>query len=446
MPEIRPFAALRYDPTHDLSRVTCPPYDVLSADARRALAERSPVAAARLILPDGDGDAKYDNAAALLAEWQANGVLARDTEPGFYVTRTVFDEPGTRAVRKTRLGLVCLLRASEYGDGDVLPHERTLDAPKADRVKLLRATRANVESILCLARDDNGELQRALEGVTKTETPLCEFDGDDHERHTLWRVGDASVSARLAEIVAANPVYIADGHHRYETSVAHARECGAIGTDRPEAFLLATLVSTVDPGLELLPTHRLVKDTPPALLHSLFRHLEPLFDIREVANDDFEGRLRLAVENQPVFGLGLASGTVYQMTPRDFGALLDALPDTVPPALRGLDVVLLQHLVLDAAFGIAAGETATTNRLAYTRDMAEALKLVHDGAFDAALLMCRTPVAAMLAVSDANQTMPQKSTFFYPKLASGLVFRTFDGESATPAALSGAARAYGGAV
>jgi len=445
MPEIRPFAALRYAPDYDLSRVTCPPYDVLSPDERRALAERSPVAAARLILPDGDGDAKYENAAALLQTWQGDGTLVRDAAPGFYVTRTVFDEPGTRAVRKTRLGLVCLLRLSEYADGDVLPHERTLSAPKEDRVKLLRATRANVESILCLARDDNGELQELLEAVAANETPLCDFAGDENEHHTLWRVGDAAVTARLGELAGANPVYIADGHHRYETSVAYAKECGALGTDRAEAFLLATLVSTSDPGLELLPTHRLVKDTPPALLHSLFRHLEPLFDIREVANDDFEGRLRLAVENQPVFGLALASGTVFQMTPRDFGALLDALPADVPLALRPLDVVLLQHLVLDAAFGIAAGETATTNRLAYTRDMGDALKLVHDGVYDAALLMCRTPVAAMLAVSDARQTMPQKSTFFYPKLASGLVFRTFDEESVTPTA-SVTARVYNGGV
>lgn len=425
MAEIRPFAALRYADGIDLAAVTCPPYDVLSPAERQALQDRSPYAAARVILPNGEGDSRYSNAAALLEDWEQTGKLKQDETPALYVTRTTFIEPGSAggAPKHNRLGLVCLMRLYPYADRVVLPHERTLSKPKEDRLKLLRATRGNVESIMTLVDDEQSEIYALLEKAA-SGTPLAQFDGDDDQTHTLYRIDDAT-AAELMEKIGDACIYIADGHHRYETSVAYAEETGTLGTDAPEAFLLTTLSSMADPGLCVLPTHRLVKDTPKDLLNTLFSKLEPIFDVRDTTREDLESRLRLTVANQPVFGLALPSGHFYQLTLRSDVNPDEVLPADIDPSLRSLEVVLLQYLVLEKALGIPAADVATTDRLAYTRSFDEAVQKVHDSEFDIALLLGRPAVTGVRDVSLANEVMPQKSTFFYPKLVSGLVLRKF---------------------
>ena len=189
-----------------------------------------------------------------------------------------------------------------------------------------------------------------------------------NQRHTLWKIEDPATIDRIAAVVAPEPVFIADGHHRYETAVAYAREKDALGTDQPEAFLLNTLSSLSDPGLSVLPTHRLVKGVAPDVLNLIFRKLDPYFDLLMVDAADLESRLRLTVENQPVFGLVLPSGEINQMTVRDASALASVLPADLAPSLRSLEVVLLQYLALDKALGIPAAEVAKTDRIAYTRD------------------------------------------------------------------------------
>jgi uncharacterized protein (DUF1015 family) len=424
MAEIRAFEALRYAEDVDLAAATCPPYDVLSSAERQRLFDRSPHATVRLILPEGDGDTKYTNAADLLKAWRAEGVLRTDPTPALYVTRTEFSEPGMEEIRHARLGLIALLRLHEYADRVVLPHERTLTGPKADRLNLLRATQANVESIMTLVDDEDSALYREMEAATKN-APLADFTGDDNQRHTLYAITDPDAIARITALVAPKHIYIADGHHRYETSVNYARETGALGTDAPEAFLLATICSHADPGLVVLPTHRLIKGTPSDAKASLFQHLERIFDVQTVDRADLEGRLALHIENQPVFGMILPSGTVYQLTLRDLSAIEPFLPAEIPAPLRSLEPVLLQHLILAPAFALPADQVATTDRLAYTRDVNEAIQRVESGEFDAAFLLGRPAVTAVRDASLADAVMPQKSTFFYPKLLSGLVLRSF---------------------
>lgn len=426
MAGIRAFSGLRYRDGIDLAAVTCPPYDVLSPAERSALQERSPYAAARLILPTGEGDLRYANAADLLEGWQRDGVLLADPTPSLYVTRTEFTEPGSPgSARSFRLGLVALLRLHEYADRVVLPHERTLTGPKEDRLKLLRATQANVESIMALVDDGDGALYAELERIAALP-PVAVFDGDDHQRHSLYAVSDPATIERLTQLLAPKAVFIADGHHRYETSVAYAKETGTLGTDAPEAFLLATLSSFADPGLSVLPTHRMVRGTPAELRNAIFRHLEPDFDILEnVDPKDLEGRLRVVIEGQPILGLAMPSGTLYQLTPRDFAGMMAGLPASVHPSLRGLEAVLLQYLILEPALGIPVAEVATTDRIAYTRDADYAIHQVRSGAFDMAFLLGHSAVTAVRDVALAGEVMPQKSTFFYPKLLSGLVMRGF---------------------
>lgn len=422
MAEIRPFRATRYRSDQDPAKVTCPPYDVLSAAEQAALAARSPYAAVRVILPEGDADTRYANAAALLQDWMTTGVLQQDGTPGLYVTRTEFTEPGTGSLRLARLGLVSLLRLHDYADKVVLPHERTLTGPKEDRLRMQRATNANIESIFSLVDDGDKSLYALLEAATHTE-PLTDFTGDDDQRHTLWKIEDPAIIARIAEVVAPQPIFIADGHHRYETAVAYARENDALGTDKPEAFLLNTLTSMTDPGLSVLPTHRLVKGVPADIQHTIIQRLDPYFDLLLSEIGDVESRLRLAVANQPVFGLVLPSGEINRMTARDASALAADLPAGLAPALRGLEAVLLQYLVLDKALGIPAADVAKTDRIAYTRDAHDAVERVRNGEYDLAFLLGRPSVTAIRDVALAGEVMPQKSTFFYPKLLSGLLMR-----------------------
>lgn len=426
MAEIQPFTALRYRADIDLGAATCPPYDVLSPEARRALFDRSPYATVRLILPEGEGDTRYRNAAEAFSAMLQGGVLVEDSSPGLYVIKTDYTEPGTDGSHlRTRLGLIGLLRLHEYQDRVVLPHERTLTGPKEDRLKLLEATRANFESIMGLVDDESGALYAGLKAATEAP-PLADFTGDDSHHHTLYKLDDPAAITALGAFIGPKQVFIADGHHRYETAVAYARAQGALGTSRPEAFLLATLHSSTDPGLAVLPTHRLIRGTEPDMIHTLFTRLEPLFDIQEVDLPDLEGRLRLNVQNQPVFGLVLGTETVfYQLIVRDASRLAPLLPADVSPALRGLEAVILQHLVMEPALGIAAADVATTDRVAYTRDTHEAVARVRDGEFDMAFLLGRPGVTSVRDVSLEGGVMPQKSTFFYPKLVSGLVMRRF---------------------
>jgi uncharacterized protein (DUF1015 family) len=426
MAEIRPFRALRYRPDLDLAAVTCPPYDVLSAEERAALAARSPHGAVRVILPEGDGDARYTNAATLLRRMQEEGVLRQDPDPAFYVTRTQFTEPGSSGTQRTRFGLIALLRLHDYADRVVLPHERTLSAPKEDRLRMQRATRANIESIFGLVADPDRSLASALAAVAEQPPLLSPFVADDGQEHTLWAVTDPERIAQIAASVAGEPVFIADGHHRYETAVAYAREHDALGTDRPEAFLLATVTSLADPGLCVLPTHRLIRGTPPDVRNTLFARLNPYFDLQLDTLEDVESRLRISIQNQLAFGLILHSGEVYRMIVRDASQLDDLLPADLPVALKHLEAVILQHLVLDRALGIPADGVATTDRIGYTRDASEAMDLVRRGDFDMAFLLGRPSVTAVRDVSLAGEVMPQKSTFFYPKLLSGLVMRRIE--------------------
>jgi uncharacterized protein (DUF1015 family) len=222
------------------------------------------------------------------------------------------------------------------------------------------------------------------------------------------------VQSALAARVAPPPLYIADGHHRYETSVAYADQLGRLGSDAPEAFLLATILSSADPGVALLPTHRLVKNVPADRLTSLFRHLGELFDVHEVDLADLEGRLRHPLPGQPTFGIALASGTVYQVCVRDRPTVEAALPDGLAPSLRHLDVTLAQHLILDRTLGLPASETATTDRLAYTRDAREAVKRVHDGEFDAAVLLGNTPARLFSTCPTRTRSCRKKARFFIP--------------------------------
>jgi uncharacterized protein (DUF1015 family) len=401
---IRPFRALRYsDAAGKLGELVAPPYDVIDARERERLAASSPANAVHLILPKGDEP--YRVAAALLDDWKKRGWLATEPDAAFFVYAQRFDVAGKS---NERWGLLSALELQPFSAGIVLPHERTLAAPKADRLKLIRACRTNLSPIFGLV-DVPLELASLVEG----REPTSSFTDRAGILHRVWRVTDAAAVQRLVERVAAQQIFIADGHHRYETSLAYRDERRASEADRgtPKSydFVLAYLCSTRDRGLVVLPTHRLLREAPDqaqlmAPLHERCRVREVVDAaalVAELATPSSPGVLRVGIVRRGADRAWLVEAT-------------DKTPlGSVAPELRTLEVSFLHEVVLP---GIPA------DRFSYTHDDGEALAAVAAGDAELAVLLPPPRVADVLNISRAALTMPQKSTYFHPKVLTGLAF------------------------
>jgi len=428
MVDILPFRGVRYDPTAaggDLSDLVAPPYDVISPAEQAALYEKNPSNVVRLIL--GREDDKYAQAARLFREWIASGVLKADDEPALYVYHQTFDDPATGKPVPERMGLICLLKLEDYSTGRVLPHEKTLTGPKTDRLELLRATEAQFESIYGLYSDPDQSVQSFLREYDDRETVIERVDNLIGSSHRIERLTDASAHAVLRDLLADTPVFIADGHHRYETALNYCREVRRaqpdVSEDAPIAadYILITLTAFEDEGLLVLPTHRLVRNVPPEKIAALPDALAARFTLSNSSPDAVEAEIAAQSEAGKVaFGIVLPPGQV-QLAVLNASAVEAADPGS--PAVKRLPVTLLGSLILDQCLGIDADAVAAGDHVSYTRDFAEALAAVERGEAQAAFLLGRPTVQEIKDVSLAGDVMPQKSTFFYPKLLSGLVLR-----------------------
>ena len=396
MAVVQPFRGVRYDPARvgAMRDVIAPPYDVISPAQQAALYDASPYNVVRLILPR-DAE-RGPAAAATLQRWMADHVLAQDAEPAlyFYSQRYALKDDSEHV----RDGILCRLGLEEFSSGIVRPHERTFPGPKADRLALLRATGAYLSPVFGLyARP--GDRVRALCGVVGQ--PLLDVRMPHGEVHQLWRVTDADAIARVQAALAPETIFIADGHHRYETALNYRRERGGAGGS---STILAFLCNMAEPGLVILPTHRLLK-TP----------------LRRPAGE-IETMLRREFTVEPLPGAG----------PRPAGAIDCVLPDRrfrlhatdaarvrleeLPPVVRQLDVAVLQGAVLGPVLGVGPHD------LDFTHDDAEAFAAVADGRAHGAFLLNPPSMDEVRSVCLAGELMPEKSTYFYPKLADGFVF------------------------
>jgi uncharacterized protein (DUF1015 family) len=423
MAEIALIKGILYDPSKVKGDdVLAPPYDVISEEERARLEALDPHNSVRLELPRGEGDQKYDEAARLLSKWLEDGVLKRDTRPGIYrydQTFTVAELGGRRFVRR---GLICALRLAAYDEHVVLPHERTLRGPKEDRLKLMRTTRAHFSHIFGLYRDPSMATDRAF-GHVDARPPDFEGRTGDGTLHRLWRVNDRETIAQVARTLAPLPVYIADGHHRYETMLALRDEMRALGAGSRSATEFATffLMNMADPGLIVLPTHRLVHSLPAFDLAALLDKVRGHFSVSTVAGGAGDAAaLKLAVheraETRPTFGMvvpGEKDAWVLRLESDPY------LP--VHKSLANLDVTNLHGLIIEQYLGIDREAQEKQTHLTYVKDTADALARVARGEAQVGFIMNPTRVDQVLDVADHGQTMPQKSTFFYPKIATGLV-------------------------
>ncbi len=430
MADFRSFRALRYRPdaVGDVASALAPPFDVIDAEEQAALHARSPYNIVRLELgetrPNDDARSnRYTRAAATLAKWRSSGVLALDDEAFFYVYILEFEHAGRRYRRTQLFGL---LRLEPWAAGAVRPHEETMARPKEDRLQLLRHLRTNVSPVFVVAR-----AKRSL--VPVEGRPLIDATTPDGQQHELLAITRHAEADAITSGLRSEPLYILDGHHRYETALAYRDECRARATmwtgEEPENFVLAAMTTADDPGLLCLPTHRLVR--PPSVPPDVVPRLMRYFQVDDTTPKSYDGtallrllaRLSAAGASGTAFGaLGLEEGRLHLLTLRDAAAARALMPAR-SVVWQTLDVSVLEYAVLRETLGI---QHNTPDAIEYVQDATRALREVESGRWPLAFLLNPTKVEQVLAVADAGERMPPKSTFFYPKLPTGLVLNTFD--------------------
>jgi uncharacterized protein (DUF1015 family) len=413
MAGVEPLRALHYDlaKVGSLAAVTAPPYDVIDEEQRTELARRSPHNVVELDLPrNHSGGDPYERAARLLDDWTLEGVLTRDAKPAIWALEQDYQAPDGR--RLTRRGFLARVRLAPYGEG-VRPHERTQPGPKEDRLRLTRATRHNLSPVFSL---HSGDAWRHIGPAL--EDPWDEVIDADGTTHRVWRVGDPDVHRALSEELAGVELLIADGHHRYETSLAYQREVGGGGD---ADYVLMALVSLKDPGLTVFATHRLLKRLGPEQQEGIREAARAGFELEEVG----EERLVPGPDDPPVsFGYMDADHLKpWRLRLNSAGAAaLDEVLSERSDAYRRLDAAVLEELLLKRALGLSPEEIAAKNGLGYTPSAEQAVGELRAGRYDAAFFLRPTPVEHVRAVAAAGETMPPKSTYFFPKLLTGIVF------------------------
>jgi uncharacterized protein (DUF1015 family) len=414
MAEIQPLRALHYDPsrTGGLQPVLAPPYDVIDADQRARLQAQSPYNVVGIDLPQADGD-PYAAAAQLLADWRAQGVVVRDDEPALWPLEQDYTGPDGRA--RTRRGFLARVRVEEYGAGRIRPHERTHPGPKEDRLRLTRATKANLSPIFSLFSDPPGAAWGALSPATEAP-PFSQTEDEDGTVNRLWRVTDPAASEVVSQTLRDAELLIADGHHRYETARVYAEEIGGEG---PHRYVLMCLVSLEDPGLTVFPTHRLVRGLRPDQHETLATALRRDFEIEPL--DDVAALPPSASDTVQLGYIDAHFRRPYRLTLKDPSIADRALEPHAEP-YRRLDTAVLEALILKGALQMTDDDIDHLNGLGYARDDAQALELVQSGEYDAAFFMAPTPIERVQAVAAAGESMPPKSTYFFPKVPTGLLF------------------------
>lgn len=414
MPEVLPLNALHYDlgAVGSLGDVVAPPYDVIDAEQRAALVARSPFNAVELDLPEapGNGD-PYLHAAETLEAWTLQGILVADREPALWALAQEYTGPDGEG--RTRRGFLGRVRVTDYGPGQIRPHERTQPGPKEDRLRLTQATRHNLSPILCLHPGDAWSLLEPALGE-----PWGEATDADGTTNRVWRVADPGAHEEIATLLADAELLIADGHHRYETARVYADEIGGEGAHR---YTLMCLVSLDDPGLEVFGYHRLIGGLTgdSAKQEALAAAIREHFELEEVEERDLDPARERGVG---VFGyIDSHFRRGFRLRLREPDALADAMPDR-SPAYRTLDAAILEELVLKRGLGLSAQDIGAKRRIGYAKSAAEALgSIADDGAYQSAFLLRPTPVDQVRAVAAEGETMPPKSTFFFPKVLTGIV-------------------------
>ena len=409
----RPFTALHYDwERGDPASLIAPPYDVIDAGAERRLRERSPFNAVRLILPEEEGDRdRYAAAGATLERWTKEGILLRDDRPAFYLYRQTFEVLGRTY---TRTGFFAAVELEAFDTGSIFPHEQTMSGPKEDRFRLLSATHTNLSPVFGLLHDDDGAVSSLL--ASAWSAPDLEFE-EGGVRHVFTALADPGIVERIAATCRSRDLFIADGHHRYETALRYWRENAPDAPcDAPCASVMMFCVPTSDPGLVVLPTHRVFSLSARVTLEEVRRKLAKsvafieTFEGDGVVEDVAHALTRHGVPHS--FGLVCEAGrrgvTIEWTAPADEATCVAGIT---------LDVLILHRGIVPALTGCGAPPVC------YSHDLEDVARQVAAGENELGVLLEATPVESIVAVAAQRRRLPPKTTFFYPKIPSALVFR-----------------------
>ena len=429
MAEIKAFCGMRYDTgkAGSISTLCCPPYDIISEKERLAFIDENPYNVIRLELPR-EGEDVYKTAGEILDLWRDKGILIHEQKPAIYIYEEEFNAYNKRRSIK---GMIARVKVEEFSKGVILPHEFTLSKAKADRFELMKATNCNFSQIYALYMDEQHTTQQTLEDCSQDD-PDAQFTDGDNVTHRLWIVTDADVIAKLTADFEDRKLYIADGHHRYETALNYRNYCRENGISKEgdaQDYQMMFLMDMEHPGLVVFPTHRLIRGLAGFNRDKVLDGCEQYFEIAafdSVANMNE----RLAKEykaGRKAFGFYCGKGEWYLLVLRDLKVMAQALPD-VSVASQQLDVSVLHTLILEKILGIDKENMAQQINLTYTKFYEEAIMGVDKGEFQCSFILNPTRVTEIRDVAAAGEKMPQKSTYFYPKMITGMVMNDIDVE------------------
>jgi len=419
MATLKGMRALRFsEKAGEIAKLCCPPYDIISEEQRLGYIAENEHNVIRLELPKGEEP--YKEAGSILAKWLEEGILTRDEESLY-----VYEEEFTVGADTMKVkGIIGRVKLEEFSKGIVLPHEETLSKAKEDRLNLMKATGCNFSQIYSLYMDDGNKTRPQVDELSKG-APEIEFADEAGVIHRLWKTSDAETIAKIAADFEDRKLYIADGHHRYETGINYRnymRENGLAKEGDECDYIMMMLVEMENEGLKVFPTHRLVRDLPDFSKEKLLEAASEYFDITSLTGvESIEPELeRYYNEGKKAFALFCGGDSYDMLVLKDISVMENVLPGC-SDALRGLDVSVLHSLVLERSMGIDKANMAAQINLTYTKIFEEAIDGVNNGNFQCAFILNPTRVSEIRDVAQAGEKMPQKSTYFYPKLITGLV-------------------------
>ena len=424
MAEIRPFKGLRFDTEKagSIEKLVCPPYDIISEEQRLSYIKENENNIIRLELPKGE--TPYETAGSTLNDWLNKGILRKDDDEAVYIYEEEFTAGG---ITRSFKGCIVRVKLEEFSKGIVLPHEETLSKAKEDRFNLMKATNCNFSQIYSLYMDEKHEITSRLDKLSKGEPLNCLTDNEG-VTHRLWAVTDKAETEAISKAFADKKLYIADGHHRYETALNYRNYCRENGIGNgAEDYVMMMLVDMEHPGLLVLPTHRIVRGLDSFNANEAIEKCREYFDISEYTEkSEIESELKKLYDaGEKAFAFYSGENCWYMLKLRDKNAVSSIITDK-SKSWCGLDVSVLHTLVLERIFGIDAENMAKQINLTYVKKLEDALNAVDSGNAQCCFILNPTRVTEIRDVAAAGEKMPQKSTYFYPKLITGLVMNQID--------------------
>lgn len=431
---IKPFKGLRYnqDIIKDISSVVTPPYDVISPQEQERYYHLHPNNIIRLDFgKDLHGDTekvnKYTRAAEFLNNWEKSGILKQEDSPAIYIYDQECLSENKRIVRR---GFIALVKLEPFENGYIYPHEQTLPGPKEDRLKLTKSCQANLSSIFALFQDENNEVDNYLSGITPKK-PDIDFTDNSGVKNKLWVIKEANVINNLVNFMKEKPLFIADGHHRYETSLAYKeqmrKENGRLSGDLPLDYVMMVCVSMNNPGLQILPAHRLVRNIKDYNFNRILKSLKASFTVELIGKacrvEEFMSRLNNGAENH-TFVMYIGKEDAYYKLLLNNEKLLDTVFANDHPEWRHLDAGILHSIIIHKILGIHSTDVTLKDYVKYVKEETEAISLVKSGQYQLAFFLRPTRIEQVKKIAMARKVMPPKSTYFYPKLVTGIVINS----------------------